>query len=378
MMPNGHTLAEYVFHRFGTGMYILVLLVIIFYMAVFLTAELTGISLAAKFVFDIPLVYTAVIVGLGTVIYTAFGGIKASIFTDRFQYILILPLLIIIFVFSIFLLGGFDDIVTKANEIDSKTFDLGYKPGIQTAITLIIAIVGANLFHQGYWQRVYIAKTNRIMKDSFMIAGIIVIFIILIAGSFGMFAIVENTADNASVAFFTFLLGAMPEWVLFVVMVLAVVLVMSSMDTLLNGLVSLFTVDLVRLKPKISKKNVLTIARWVTVVLAGLAILIATKGFSVLYLFLIADLVCAAAAFPTFYGLYSRRINGKVALISSIIGIVLGALFFPDPAFSRGNLLYSFLIALIVPALITLIFSQLNRNKFDFRVLQKKIVVLDR
>jgi len=377
MMPKGHTITEYVFHRYGTGMYIFVLIITVFYMAVFLTAELTGISLAAKFVFDVPLIYTAVIVGLGTVAYTAYGGIKASIFTDRFQHMVFLPLLIIIFLISLFFIGNFDVFIDKVNGFNENTFNFNYKPGIETAITLIIAIVGANLFHQGYWQRVYIAKNNRIMKDSFLIAGLIVIFIILIAGSFGIFAIGHNAVENPSVALFTFFLNVTPQWVLLIVMILAVALVMSSMDTLLNGLISLFTVDLVRLKPKINKNNILTIAKWGTIVLAGLAILVATRGFSVLYLFLIADLVCVAAAFPTFYGLYSNRYSGKVALLTSIVGIVAGAFYFPNPTFARGNLLYSFLIALIVPIVLSLIFGQIGK-RYDFKLLQEKIVPLNK
>ena len=44
LMPEGHTITEYVFHRYGKWMYALVLLIAVFYMSIFLTAELTGIG----------------------------------------------------------------------------------------------------------------------------------------------------------------------------------------------------------------------------------------------------------------------------------------------------------------------------------------------
>ena len=82
LMPQGHSLTEYAWHRFGPAMYLFVLGVMLFYMFIFLSAELTGIAEAVKLVADIPLVWTAIIVAVGTIAYTSYGGIRASIFTD--------------------------------------------------------------------------------------------------------------------------------------------------------------------------------------------------------------------------------------------------------------------------------------------------------
>jgi len=384
LMPKGHTITEYVFHRYGKGMYMLVLLIAVFYMVVFLTAELTGISLAAKIVFDIPLVFTAVIVGIGTLAYTAFGGLKASIFTDRVQSIVILPLLAIIFLASLFFLGGFENVIDKADKINPNLFDFSYFSGIEFALTLIIAIIGAELFNQGNWQRVYAAKNSLVMLKSFLIAGLIVLPIIFFIGFFGFFAVGSGTVEHPSVAMFEFLLEVTPEWILLTAMVLGIALVMSSMDTLLNGLVSLFTIDLARLKPKLSHKSLLSIGKWFTVILAGLAILVSTKGYSVLYLFLVADLVCVGAAFPVFYGMYKRRFSGASALMASVIGIAVGASIFPNPSFTSGiffptyfSLFWSFLTALISSAILSVIFGFYSK-KFDFEILKKKVSVLGR
>ena len=61
------------------------------------------------------------------------------------------------------------------------------------------------------------------------------------------------------------------------------------------------------------------------------AVIIASQGYSVLYLFLIADMVCCAILFPVFFGLYSSKFNGNDAVISMITGLIIGTLLFPNP-----------------------------------------------
>jgi len=375
LMPEGHTITEYVFHRYGKWMYALVLLITVFYMSVFLAAELTGIASASQMVLGIPLVYTAFIIGVTTLAYTAIGGFKVSIFTDRIQSLVIMPLIAVIFLSSLAFLGGFENVIEKADKINPDLFNFSYIPGIEFALTLIIAIVGAELFNQSNWQRVYSPKTMLTMKKSFLIAGLLVAMIIFTVGFFGFFAVAHNAAENPSVAMFTFLLEVAPRWILLSAMVLGVALVMSTSNALLNGLVSLFTIDLARINSKLSHRSLVGIGRWFTVVLAGLAILVSTKGYSVLYLFLVADLVCVGAAFPVFYGMYAKRLSGKGALLASITGIIIGAYFFPDPAFTKGNLFWSFLAALIASSIFS-VFLGLFGKRFDFRILKKKVTAL--
>ena len=377
IMPDGHALTEYALHRYGKWMYAMILLITIFYMGIYLTAELTGIALAVQMAYGIPLIITASIIGIGTLIYTAIGGFNVSVFTDKIQSWFIIPLLAIIFVASLFFVGGIGKVIEKTNSANPELLNFGSIGGIQFGLTLIIAIIGAEIFNQGNWQRVYAAKTESVMSKAFFYAGLIVIPIILFAGIFGLFAVDTNTVENPSVALFSFLINAAPDWVLITGIVLAVILVMSTTDTLINGLVSLFTVDIIRIKPNVDEKRIMSISRWLTVVIAGISILIATRGYSVLYLFLIADLVCAAAAFPTIYGLFAKKYSGKAAFLSSIIGIVAGAFLFPDPSYSTGNLFLSFLIAMITPIVISPIFRLFDKE-FYFEKLKEKVVSFER
>lgn len=385
LMPHGHSLTEYVWHRFGAGMYAFTVLISIFYMFVFLAAELTGIALALNLVAEIPLGWTALIVTTATLIYTTYGGLQATILTDTLQFGLILPLLLAVFVIVVLSLGGFGAAFAPLATADAPPLlSPTFGPGVEFGITLIIAILAANMFHQGFWQRVYACRDTQTLQRSYWIAGLIVIPMIGLSGVIGLMAVGQGVpADQASVALFVLMRDSLPTWALMLVLVLALALVMSSMDTLLNGITSSVTSDLARWRSHLPSGQLLRIARIVTIVVSVPAILIASQGYSVLYLFLIADLVCAGAVFPVFFGLYSSRLTGSAALTSAIVGIGVGLLFFPQPDFTpwlaipfAGRFLVSFGAALVVSTGLAIALSQwlgTRHHPYDFSRLKHQI-----
>ena len=80
------------------------------------------------------------------------------------------------------------------------------------------------------------------------------------------------------------------------------------------------------------------------IVLSIAVFIIASKGFSVLYLFLLADLFCCAFVLTVFYSFYNKKLDEKTAYISIILGLVGGSLLFPVPDFSK-----SLLVGIILP-----------------------------
>ena len=391
VMPEGHSLTEYVWHRYGAAMYVFTLGVIVFYMFIFLSAELTGISLALDLLADVPLLATAAIVGLLTVVYTAYGGIRASIFTDGIQFSLVIPLLLITFVALVVSVNGFGAVFDPVRENSPQLLSFTHGPGIDFGITLIIAILAANMFHQGFWQRVYTSKDDRALRQGFGVAGAVVIPLIVIAGLAGIMAVGKGLVDDPSVApvaMFSLIVAVLPTWAVVVVLVLALVLVMSSLDTLLNGIASAVTSDLARFKPDLKGSSVLGSSRALTVVLIVPAILIASQGYSVLYLFLLADMVCAAALFPVFWGLYSTRFTGGGALAASAAGLAAGTLFFPTPEapYALGwiidigwasQLVVSFGAALGVSIVVSLILTAVSKSAYDFSQIRQQVRLLE-
>ena len=109
-----------------------------------------------------------------------------------------------------------------------------------------------------------------------------------------------------------------------IIIFLAISLTVSSIDTIINAISSLVIVDGQKI---IKLKNYDLLSKQIIIVLSIIALFIASKGLSVLYLFLLADLFCCAAVISIFYGFYSKKFLEKNAYVSIIIGIVVGLFF---------------------------------------------------
>lgn len=376
LMPEGHTLTEYVWHRFGPPMYVVTVGVMIFYMFIYLAAELTAMSLAAHLVAGTPLVVTAAVVGGATVAYTAYGGLPASILTDRAQYWVMLPLLALVVGSALLMAGGPGTVGALVKNTAPNLLDVSFVPGLRFGVVLIIAILAANMFHQGLWQRVFACRDERVLRRAFLWSGVPVCLMVWAAGSLGLVAVGLGVVETPSVALFSLAKHLLPSWVLLSLLVLAVALCMSSVDTLLNGLASVITVDLKRLWVRIPMPILRRISWGSTLVLIVPAVLLAAQGISVLYLFLIADLLCSAAVFPVFYGLYAARFGGAPAVISTIAGLAVGAWWFPwwfpEPG---GDFLLSFGSALVVSAGMTVVLSRWGWA-YDFSRIREAVQAL--
>lgn len=368
LMPQGHSLNEYVRARFGGTMYWLIEAVMVFYMFIYLAAELTAIAKVLQLVANVPLGVTALVVIIAVFLYTTYGGLKATILTDVIQFAVIVPLLLVCFGVTIWVTGGAAKAIGPVIVDQPELLSLSNIGGLRFAATLIIAIVAAEVFNQGNWQRVYACRNNQVVRRAFLGSALLILPMIFIAGLLGVMA--AGFGHQGDTAFFALLQGLnAPGWVLAGVIVLALALVMSSLDTLLNGIASVFTLDLIRYLPDQSPQSVLRFSRILTVLVGIPAIAIAAQGYSVLYLFFVADLICAAVLFPVLYGLYSRHISRHNAFGSSLMGMVSGLLFFPKPDFSPlfpipggADLLHSFAAALMVSTIISLVWATLAKR----------------
>jgi Na+/proline symporter len=338
LLPEGHSLTEYAHARYGTAFYGFVVLVSALYMFVFVAAELTGIAGALSLVAGVPQWQTAVLVGGFVLLYTGYGGLRASIFTDTIQTLLVLPLLVVALGGAVVALGGAGAIHESVVAANPTLLDPGFTAGLQFGLALAFAILGAELINQTWWQRIYAGKDDDTVQRSFRSATLANGAIVFLAALFGIVAVgqtnivTDPTAAgyNADVSFFLLLDAAFPEWVVIAVVLVALLLVMSSVDTLFNALSSIVTADLPRLLADPDDRTLKLGARALTVAVAVGAIYVSLRAQSVLRLFFFADLLGAAVAFPLVYGLYSRRLTGLGALFSSVGGLAVGLAFFPD------------------------------------------------
>ena len=85
--PKGKTLIEVIRIRFGSKLFKLILFLTIFYMFIFLIAEVTAVSILVNYISGTSLWITALIVVTSSLVYTLYGGLRASILTDNFQFL---------------------------------------------------------------------------------------------------------------------------------------------------------------------------------------------------------------------------------------------------------------------------------------------------
>ena len=380
VFPLGNTLTEFIYHKFGKNLFKLILILTIFYMFIFLCAEVTAVSMLVNYISGTPLWLTAILVIVTTLVYTLYGGLRASILTDKLQFFIVL---ILLFVCAYYLFSlnsdylSYELIQTNSQHLLSSK----YIPNYTAGFTFFVAVAATNLFHQGNWQRVFAAKNDEVLKKSLWLSFIIIIPIVFFMGISGIIAVSLDSKVNPDLAFFSILLKDKTEFLSVLIIIMAVSLTVSTVDTLVNAISSIVVVDGKKIYRNHKKNNFLRSSKVFIIILSIISFIIASKGFSILYLFLLADLLCCAAAFTVFYGFYQKNFKEKNAIVSILLGLFLGLLLFPSPDFSKSILIgillpfdlfsqivsgyllfWSFLLATLGPVIVIMSYDSFKRR----------------
>ena len=341
--PKGSSLIEFMRKKFGKSLFKLILLMTIFYMFIFLCAEVTAVAVLINYISGVEFWITALLVLLATLTYTLYGGLRASIFTDNIQMIVI-GILLLIFLSCIDSFTGSQFSFDFIKEKNPHLLSGSYIPSYTAGLTFFIAVAATNLFHQGNWQRVYAAKDFQTLRKSLIISFFIIVPIVFFMGFAGMVAFSIDSSIRPDLGFFLLLLKEQTKLLSLLVIILALALTISTVDTLINAISSLIVVD-GKATFKLKKKtDYLKFSKYIILVLSIISFIVASKGFDILYLFLLADLFCCAFVLTVFYSFYNKNINEKTAYISIIIGLIGGFLMFPVPDFSK-----SLLVGILIP-----------------------------
>tara|TARA_A100001015_G_scaffold316954_1_gene432574 strand:+ start:48 stop:1499 length:1452 start_codon:yes stop_codon:yes gene_type:complete len=378
--PKGLTLTEFIEKRFGKEILKISLFLILFYLTIFLIAEITAIAYLLNFISQVPLWVTSGLTLIICLLYILKGGFKLSVITDKYQFIFII--LIILISLSVILEGLNNSSLEIIKKNSPNLINKNYLPNYTSGLTFFIAVAATNLFHQGNWQRVFSAKNNLILKKSLIFSSIMIFFIVFWMGYTGLISYSLNQKVLPDLAFFDLILNKENQIVVILILILAMSLTFSTIDTLINAISSLIIVNGKQINKNLSGKKIKKISNIIILFLSVIVFSVASKGYSILYLFLLADLLCCAAVMTIFYGFFDKEINSKVAGVSIICGLIFGLLFFPSqdfqnsilvgnlfsidnyPLFIKTNLLFvSFIISLFIPFLIMSIYSLRNSFK---------------
>lgn len=147
---------------------------------------LAGAKLAVGTFPEMSINQALIIMGVVAVVYTVFGGIKAVIYTDTFQWLLLMGGLIFIGIpLSYNALGGYDKIVAHLPAEFLKLNNVSFIQMANWFITIVpIWFVGMTLY-----QRIYACRDEKTAKKAWYIAGLFEYPIMAFMGvTLGLFA----------------------------------------------------------------------------------------------------------------------------------------------------------------------------------------------
>ena len=323
-LPNGVTLADYVRLKIGRGMQLYVGVISIIYMFTFLFAEFTAIGRAMEFMTGMDALIPIVLVAVVTAGYTAYGGLPASIRTDKWQAWFILWLFLVLIITFI---GDTKELINDAAAFTPQDLVDDWEHGSIASFTmtsflsglaLIIAITSAEMFSQGNWQRAYASEDDEALNKGALLAAGLVFPLMFIMGFLGSASAGKGALDDPSLAFFALIQDFSPFVISFFI-IFGVALVCSSADTLQNAIVASISRDISDNKLNLEQ------SRYVAMALVPLGIFMAwymaDKAASVFAIFLFADLLATATVLPIFLTL-SNKINSGAALSGAVGGLV--------------------------------------------------------
>lgn len=264
----------------------------------------------------------AIVVGI-TALYTTFGGLRASVITDAFQFTAFATLLPVTLILALIfhLDGGADAFMAQATE--ATTNGLKETPILEIVGLLAAFLLGETLIPP-YANRALASKTTHISRNGFILAGIFSILWFLVMISLGITAriIPEIPMDtDGNRVLLSMFRTVMPASGYALLLVVLVSVVMSSLDSLLNAGAVAFTQDIVKPFIKLPNGTALNIGRSATIVIAITAAICALAVQDIINGLLTCYAIWSPAILPALIiGLWIKNPRPLAGILSMGVG----------------------------------------------------------
>jgi len=286
-----------------------------------------------------------------TGIYTVLGGLRAVVYTDTAQTIVLILGSAFITLFGLNKLGGWSELQTICRE-HATSFAL-WRPLSDPTFPWLGILIGSPIVGIWYWctdqyivQRTLSAKDLRNARRGAICGGTwkvwpVMIFIVpgLIAYALhqkGLLSLPTKMLGGQQVldgdrVFATMVCSLLPAGLRGLVVAGLLAALMSSLSSLFNSCATLFTVDIYeKLNPKASERHLVTVGRIATFVVVVTGIiwipLMQRVSGGGLYQYLQNVQGYLAPSITTVFllGLFCKRINGKGAVAGLVTGFIMG------------------------------------------------------
>src|SRR3954465_4494675 len=282
--------------------------------------------------------YTAAIVLIVvTGLYTVFGGLRAVVYTEVLQAIVLILGSAVLMVIGLSRVGGFAGLEAK---VPAGFFSM-WKPSNHPDFPWTGIVFGAPILGIWYWctdqhivQRVLAAKNIKEARTGTIFAGylkILPVFIFVLPGivAAALFADVHNNPDSAYPTLVTRLL---PDGIKGLVLAGMLAALMSSLASAFNACSTLLTWDVYKkMRPAASEQQLVTFGRiparfMVGLGLAWIPFMKYVSSQIYIYLQSVQAYIAPPIAACFLLGVLMPRLNGGGALSALLVGFVVGAL----------------------------------------------------
>lgn len=282
----------------------------------------------------------ALIIILLTGAYTVIGGLRAVIYTDTLQAIVLIIGSLTITITGLIKIGGWDNLVTS---IGTDHFNM-FLPLDHPEFPWLGMVFAPPIIGIWYWctdqyivQRVLSAENELQARRGTIFAGylkILPIFMFFIPGliAYAMLKSGQISYDSSDQAFPTLVKELLPAGMRGLIAGGLLAALMSSLSSVFNSCSTLFTIDIYKkLKPETSEKKLVRIGRIATcvVVLSGILWIPFMKTISgELYTYLqsVQAYIAPPIAAVFLLGIFWQKINAQGALVTLIGGFSVGLL----------------------------------------------------
>lgn len=411
--PMTHTFPEMIYVRFGKHSHKVFLFFALMTNTIVTAMLVLGGAAVINSLTGVDITLAAFLIPIGIILYTIFGGLKATLFAEYLNASFIFAV-VLIFVTVIYFatpeIGGISGMYEKLtqasilNPVEGNAFGtyltLASMGALIFGVINIVGNFGTVFVDQSYWQKA-IASRPKAATGGFILGGLAWFAIpFTLATTLGLSAIAtgitltENEIGLGLVAptAATNLMGDLGAILLLTIVFTAVTAAGSSQ---LVSVSSLVTYDVFRtyLKPSSSGRELIRISRF-TILAFGigmglLASLLFNSGFSLQYVYLMMGILIGSAVAPISLAILWEKTNRYAATSAAIIGLGCGVvswLFSANSMFGEitlsttGNLLPLLIgnvTSISVSLAITFFGSMIKPEKFDFGIMKQKILVVD-
>ncbi|WP_051215849.1 sodium:solute symporter family protein [Ferrimonas futtsuensis] len=269
--------------------------------------------------FDSPLTLALWIIGGTTILYTAFGGLKAVIMTDSIQWlVLLLGLLCLALPMAWSQVGGWSGLNATLPE---HFFSLSSISGI-TLINWMVTITPIWFVAMTLYQRIYACRDDATAKRAWFMAGLLEYPVMAFSGVLlGMCARVLLPEMDAESAVPAMIRDLLPVGVTGLVVAAYFSAIMSTADSCLMACSGNLLNDLMGLRD--NDRYTVRYSMLATLILGVIAIILAARAESVLSAILMAyTLMISGLVMPTLACLFWPRVSQGTALASMLTGCI--------------------------------------------------------